>query len=178
MNKTHTKRIAINGAMIAMVFLATYFTKIPIPATQGYFNLGDTVIMVAAMLLGRGSGLLAGALGSLLADVVGGFFIFAPLTFVVKGLEGFIVGSFASLKGSWKSGWLGKALAVIAGALTMVAGYFIGEAYILSIFDKAFGYTVAVVALPVNLLQGGISALIAYMLSAILRKAGKGIEKE
>lgn len=178
MNKVSTKKIVLNGLMIALVFLGTYFTKVPIPSTQGYFNLGDTVILVTAILLGRKSGLLAGALGSFLADIVGGYFIFAPLTFVVKGLEGFIAGTIASSAGTKKPGEARKIMSVAAGVLIMVAGYFIGEAYILTLFDKTFGYAVAVTELPLNLLQGGISAVVGYLLAAVLCKmiAARGMD--
>jgi len=56
-----TRKIAVNGMMIALVFLATYVTKIP--TAVGPFNLGDSVIIIAAVLLGRKSGFLAGAIG-------------------------------------------------------------------------------------------------------------------
>jgi uncharacterized membrane protein len=170
MNSVSTRKLVINGMMITLVFLATYFTKVPIPAIQGYFNLGDSVIMTAAIILGGKSGLVAGAFGSLLADVASGYLIFAPLTFIVKGLEGLITGIVASHKTQHKPGSVCCMAAVAVGAIAMVTGYFIGEAYILAIFDKAFGYTAAAAELPVNLLQGGLSAVVAYLLTAVLAR--------
>lgn len=172
MDRTATKKIVLNGLMIALVFLATFFTKVPIPMTQGYFNIGDTVIIITAILLGRKSGLAVGAFGSMLADAAGGYYIFAPLTFVVKGLEGFIVGSIAAGEAGEKAGEARKILAVIAGALVMVAGYFIGEACILGAFDKTLGLTAALTELPLNLLQGGISTVVGYVLVTLLEKVG------
>jgi len=58
----------------------------------GPFNLGDSVIIIAAVLLGRKSGFLAGAIGSSVADIAMGYQHFAPVTFVVKGFEGFVAG--------------------------------------------------------------------------------------
>jgi uncharacterized membrane protein len=170
--KNTTKKIVLNGMMIALVFLATYFTKIPIPATQGYFNLGDTIIMVTAILLGGKSGMLVGSIGSLIADIAGGYYLFAPLTFIVKGLEGYVVGMIASHKEYEKTVEYRKILAVIIGAIVMTAGYFIGEAYFLGFFDSTFGLTAAVVELPLNLIQGGISAGVGYVLAAIIEKIG------
>jgi len=155
--------------MIALVFLATYFTHIPTPLPGGYFNLGDTVIIIAAIVLGRKSGLLAGAVGSLLADVAFGAFIFAPITFIVKGLEGFIVGVIASSADDMH-GEANRIISVIAGAVIMVTGYFVAEAFILGAFNEAFGVTAAITELPANLIQGGISAVVGYALSVLLLK--------
>lgn len=171
MKKVNTKRIVFNGLMIALVFLGTYATRIPTPLPGGYFNLGDAVIMVAAIVLGRTSGLVAGAIGSCIADMVFGAFLFAPITFIVKGLEGYIVGSIASGKAPEKNMFDYKmVVSVVAGAIVMVAGYFVAEAYLLGFFDKAFGLAAAVSELVPNLLQGGISAVIGYALSILLIK--------
>ena len=87
------KKLIMNGLMTALVFLATYFTRIPTMILPGgYFNLGDAVIILASVLLGPAGGLAAGAVGSALADIAAAALLFAPITFVVKGLEGLAVG--------------------------------------------------------------------------------------
>lgn len=170
MNKVSTKKLVLNGLMIALVFLATFFTRIPTPLPQGYFNLGDAVIIISAILLGRKSGLIAGGIGSLLADVSAGAFIFAPITLVVKGIEGYIIGSIASSEDGKSTGEVRKIAAAVIGALIMVAGYFLAEAFILGLFDEAFGFMAAVAELPANLLQGGLSVVVGYILTTILGK--------
>lgn len=171
MNKISTKKIVLNGVMIALVFLGTYLTRIPTSLPGGYFNLGDAVIMVAAITLGRKSGLISGAIGSCLADIVTGGFLFAPITFIVKGLEGYLVGTIASMgQSSEKSFGASKAIAVVVGAVVMIFGYFFAEAYILSLFSKEFGLTAAFTDLVPNLIQGGLSAVVGYALSLALTK--------
>lgn len=194
MENITTKKIVLNGVMIALVFLATVFTRIPGPVPPGYINFGDAVIMVAAVLLGRNSGLAAGAFGSALADIIApGGLIFAPITFIVKGLEGYLIGRIAhvnkhrdtieykteidsgkselSNKSSGKYE-IRKIAAIITGALVMVVGYFIAELSILKLVDQSFGYTAAISELPFNLIQGGISSVLGYVLSTLLEKAG------
>lgn len=170
MNSSTTKKVVLNGLMIALVFLATFFTRIPIPMTQGYFNIGDTVIIITAVFMGRRSGLLVGAVGSMLADVAGGYMIFAPVTFIVKGLEGYLTGLLADNKDVSQGAKIKRLVAILTGCVVMVAGYFIFEAVFLGLFDKSFGLSAAVAELPFNLLQGGISALVGYILVAILDK--------
>jgi uncharacterized membrane protein len=209
MNKISTKKIILNGVMIALVFLATIFTRIPGPIPPGYINFGDTVIIVAAILLGKNSGFIAGAFGSALADaIVPGGIIFAPVTFIVKGLEGYLVGRITGgMHDAFKKENAGintdegksriseetgktaldknllycgvskkyekrKITAIVAGMVVMVAGYFAAELSILKLFDPTFGYAAAISELPFNLIQGGVSSVLGYLLSTLLQKAG------
>jgi uncharacterized membrane protein len=201
------RKLAMNGLMIALVFLATYFTRIPTFLPGGYFNLGDSIIMLAAAFLGPIGGLSAGGIGSAFADLAAGAFIFAPITLVVKGIEGLVVGLLAV--NYMKSNLLKQAggirtlnsrtsnnqasnsnltdkkqtksplnnlkliLALAVGAIIMVAGYFFGEAFILSLFDGVFGIVAATGELVANLVQGVLSAILAYILILILSRTYK-----
>ena len=178
MENSNTKKIVLNGAAIALVFLATVFTRIPGPIPPGYINFGDVVIMITAIFLGKSSGFTAGAFGSALADIIApGGWIFAPITFIVKGLEGYVIARIAYSKTSVEMKYSAKQerrkiFAVIAGALIMIVGYFIAELSILKLFDPTFGYAAAIAELPFNFIQGGVSAVLGYILIALLQKAG------
>jgi len=151
------RRLTVVGVLTAMTVVTTVFTRIPLG--YGYFNLGDTVILVAGVLFGGFTGAFAGAVGSALADIITGSYIFAPISLIVKGLEGFAAGRIA--KGGNGNGRL--TIALIVGACVMVAGYFIGEATVLTLFDRVFGFGAAVAELPFNLAQGGISVALARL---------------
>jgi len=75
----------------ALVFVATMVIRITIPATGGYFNVGDSMIYVAALLYGPLVGGFAGGIGASLVDALG-YAIFVPGTFIIKLVEGAIVG--------------------------------------------------------------------------------------
>ena len=62
-----------------------------VPATNGYFNLGETAIYVAALVFGPFAGAIAGGIGAAIADMIL-MPIFAPGTLIIKGVEGAIVG--------------------------------------------------------------------------------------
>ncbi len=81
----------------ALVFVATIILQIYIPATRGYFNLGEASIYVIALLLTPLSAGIAAGVGSALADVVTGYGIFAPGTLVIKFAEGFMVSYLARI---------------------------------------------------------------------------------
>jgi len=80
-------QVGIVAAFAALAFVGTMLIRIPIPVTGGYFNLGDTFVMAAALLYGPLVGALVGAIGPAAADAIG-FPQFILATAVVKGLEG------------------------------------------------------------------------------------------
>ncbi len=120
--------LAAGAIFAALVAVSTYLFVIPIPATSGYFNLGETIIYVAALTLGPFVGTFAGA-GAAIADVmIPGGAVFAPGTFIIKALEGFTVG-FLNRKLMQKnlSLTVSAMISVVAGGLIMIVGYFTYE---------------------------------------------------
>ena len=174
--ETEVKRlinVGIIAAFATLAFIGTTVIRIPIPATGGYFNLGDTFVMAAALLYGPLVGALVGFIGPAAADAIG-FPQFILATAVVKGIEGLAVG----MIGHNSSG--GRAvLAVCCGIVILVAGYYLFEAFVYPAMATAipfFGVTDAKAALaeiPPNLLQGALSAIVALgMVRLFKRKAG------
>ncbi|MGH2436917.1 MAG: ECF transporter S component, partial [bacterium] len=90
-----TRELTVLALLIALTTAATMVIRIPVPATQGYLNLGDSMVYVSALLFGPLAGLVAGGIGSALADWLGGYAQFALYTLVIKGLEGLLVGLIA-----------------------------------------------------------------------------------
>ncbi|MBO3840990.1 MAG: ECF transporter S component [Candidatus Brockarchaeota archaeon] len=91
-NRSVSKARLVSSAALstALVFMATASVSIYIPATRGYFNLGDSMIFLTALLFGPLVGFLAGGLGSMLSDLFLGYTVYAPATLIVKGVEGFL----------------------------------------------------------------------------------------
>ena len=131
--------------------------------------------MAAALLYGPLVGGLVGAIGPAMADALG-FPQFILATAVVKGVEGVLIGL---IVGSRKRPWR-AVIALAAGVLVLVGGYYLFEAYLyplLALRIPFFGVTDAAAALAEvvpNLLQGGISAVIAFGIWKILARSPKG----
>ena len=89
-NRSRVYTLVLTGVMAALVMAATSFFKIPVPATNGYVHLGDALIFLSVLVLGRRNGTIAAASGSALADLLGGYAHWAPWTFVIKGLMAFV----------------------------------------------------------------------------------------
>jgi len=74
------------------VYAATIAVQIYQPATGGYFNLGESVIYLAALISTPIVAGVAGGVGAALADLSTGYAIFAPATLVIKFAEGYLAG--------------------------------------------------------------------------------------
>ncbi|AKH96820.1 ECF transporter S component [Halanaeroarchaeum sulfurireducens] len=144
-------------AMSAVVAAAvTVSTMVSIPVGIGYLNFGEVVIYTAAFLFGGVVGGLGGGVGAAAADVILGYGMFAPVTFVAKGIEGFIVGRLAG--DSIRS----KAIAVAAGAPFMIAAYVLTVAYL-------EGIPLAIPELAIDILQAVVGFAVALPLSRSLQ---------
>jgi uncharacterized membrane protein len=128
-------------AFMAVVTITTLFLRIPTP-TGGYFNFGDVAVVFCGLLLGKRGGFLAGGLGSAIADILSGYAMFAPLTFIAKGIEGFICG-FAKNKKK-----VIYHILPLIGSGSIIITYFLGEWMMPQI-----GFASAVAELPANTLQ-------------------------
>lgn len=84
------KKIILTALMMALVYLAT--TIIKIPTTNGYIHLGDGFVFLSAILLGPFYGAVAAGVGSMLADILGGYAQWALPTFIIKSCMAFIMG--------------------------------------------------------------------------------------
>ena len=71
--------------LAALCCVATMIIKIPSPL-KGYLNLGDCIVLLSGFMLSPLYGFLAAGIGSALADVFSGYVVYAPATFLIKGL--------------------------------------------------------------------------------------------
>lgn len=91
-NRNKTLKLAFIGIMCALTTVVTWVLPIPMPATEGYINFGDAVIFLTALFAGPVPAMVVGGIGSMLADVIGGYMHWAGFTLLIKGLEGLICG--------------------------------------------------------------------------------------
>jgi uncharacterized membrane protein len=160
-------KIALAAVFGALVFVVTsLIPPIAIPATSGYFNLGETIIYVAALVFGPLTAVLAGGIGSMLADLYLGFAFFAPGTLIIKGLEGAIVGFLNfKLRKLIPNSTFRASLSILIGGLEMVLGYFLYETLALG-----YPFAAALVEVPFNLVQMAIGLIVAIpIMHAVLR---------
>ncbi len=154
-------RILTTSALFAaLCCMATTILVVPSP-TGGYMNLGDTIVLLGAYLLGPFWGAVAGGFGSALADLMAGYPIYAPATFLIKALMATLAGLlYCALH---KTSWSMVVCAALAEAI-MVTGYWLYDGLLLgSLAGSAVG-------IPSNLLQGLFGATASTLLAAAFRK--------
>ena len=155
---TKTKKLVLAALLAALVCVATMVVKIPSPL-KGYLNLGDCMVLVAGWLLSPAYGFLAAGLGSALADLLSGYALYAPATFVIKGGMA-LIAYYGWRLLSRRIGDLPAAiLSGIAAEVWMVLGYFLFE-------GALYGFVPAAVNIPAN----GVQGVAGLVLGVVLKK--------
>ena len=161
-----TYDLIITSMLVALVFVATVFINIrlPIAANGGLVHLGTAMLFIASILFGPKKGAIAGAVGMGLFDLVGGWLVWAPITIIARGIQGYIVGKIA-----WSKGRKGDSIALnitatIVSIPFMVAVYYIGEAIMFS------SWIVPLASIPGDLVQNALGIIIAIPVCIFLNK--------
>ena len=117
----------MNARLIGIATVSTALTALmtcimfPMPKPLGYVNLGEIAIFLSAILFGPFIGAFSGGVGSMIADIALGYYVYAPATLLIKGFEGFIVGYLRKIN---------EIVAMLIGSASMIFGYFLFD-YIL-----------------------------------------------
>ena len=154
-----TKNLVMSAVFAALICVSTFIIRIPSP--PGYINLGDCFVLLAAWLLTRKLGALSAAVGSALADLIAGYAIFAPATFVIKGLMALAAyHCFKAVRKNAKTSVAATASG-IAAECVMIFGYFIFESFL-------YGIKAAAAGIPFNAIQGAVCIVPACLLYNML----------
>lgn len=158
---SNLKKIVMTALFSALSCVATMSIHIPTPGTGGYIHPGDAVVILSGVILGPVYGLLAGGIGSAMADLIGGYFIYVPITFVIKGLVALAAGLiYQKLGHSSKTRFTAVILGGVADIVLVAGGYCLCEIFL-------YGASGALASVPANIIQG-VGGLI---ISAILYPA-------
>ena len=159
MRDKKTKELCLKGMLTALVALCTIAIRVPVPATNGYIHLGDSMILLSGVLFGWEYGLVAGGLGSALADVLGGYAHWAPFTLVIKALMGALIGKLAKYDGTEHAFVsLRNVAASAVGLLWMIVGYLLAG----TVLEGSFA--VSLTSVPSN----GVQAVGGFIIFAVL----------
>jgi uncharacterized membrane protein len=160
MRQVDVRRISLVVVMAAVVCVLTYFPKVPIPATGGYVHLGDLGATFAALAFGPWLGFLIAGGGMAIADLIGGYAIYAPGTLVIHGLQAVAIAYLGQRRKTWM-----MLVAAAVGGLIVVGGYFLYQWLILRLAIAA-----ALSEVPFNVLQASVG-LVGVPLYLLVRRA-------
>lgn len=163
--KFSTKDVVETGLLIGLVFIATRFINIrlPLESSGGLVHLGNAMLFIAAIVFGKGKGSIAGAFGMGLFALLSEWVIWAPFTFVIRGIMGYIIGSIA-----WSNGKNGNSasvniIAIIIAGIWMIFGYYVTEIILYS------NHTKAILSIPGNITQVVMGLIIGVSISKVLK---------
>lgn len=157
MKKFNVKKLVAAALLAALACAGTF---ISIPYGIGYLNFGDCFVLLAGWLLGPLYGAFAGGIGPMLADVIMGYYVYAPATFVIKALMA--VTSFFVAKLVVSKRLTASIVSGVCAEAVMVLGYFLYETILCSIGAANPG--AAVPGLLFNSIQGLAGIVCAVLL--------------
>ena len=153
-DKATTFYVVLIALFSALVCVLTIFVQIP--WGKGYINFGDTLIFLAASLLGPVGGMIAGAIGSSLADLFSGFATYAPFTFVVKGGEGFLCSILYTYVFRKQRPMLRRLFSMLIAGAWMIIGYFLTDLML-------YGWEASLFNFVSGPIQAGASLVVALI---------------
>lgn len=153
-SQDHPARSVALGALLAAAVTVATMIHVPLPGFRVYFNLGEGIIYTVALLLGGRYGAVSGGVGAAVADLVLGYPLWAPVTAVVKGMEGYLVGRLAARN---------RYVALAAGAAVMTSGYSLTAGIL-------YGSAAIPVEFVTDLLQTGVGSAAALLLVPLLER--------
>lgn len=164
-NFSNTKKITLTALFAALTCVATMIIKIPTPGTGGYIHLGDAFVVLSGIILGPVYGALAAGIGSAMSDLIGGYFIYVPITFIVKSIIGLTVALlYRHLPVSFNS----TVKCIICGidaTVIVAAGY---------LFFELFMYgSGALASVPANIVQGISGLVISTIVLPVINRIVK-----
>ena len=122
------KELILAALFAALSCVATMSIRIPTPGTGGYIHPGDAIVILSGVILGPVWGFFAGGIGSALSDLIGGYFVYVPITFVIKGLVALVAGHlYQKIGKTQKSRYVAVVLGGVADIILVAGGYFVCE---------------------------------------------------
>jgi uncharacterized membrane protein len=159
MTSKKTLTLVMAALMASMTCIATKIIQFPSPI-GGYIHLGDGLVLLSGIILGPLYGGAAAGIGSMFADLLGGYTQYAIATLIIKALAAIVGGFIYSKFSSNKS--VAIILAGIFGGIIVTTGYFFFDSLIL-------GYGVTAAAnIPGNILQNVFGIIVSSLLLPIL----------
>lgn len=160
MTSEKTRTLTMTAVMAALIFAATYAVRIPNPMTGGYSHMGDCMIFLGVLILGRKYGALAAAAGGALSDLLAGAAVWVLPTFCIKFIMAFIMGSVILALHERKHADL---IGAVLGGLFQIIAYTLAKVVLI-------GWKVALLSVPNVSIQTAVGIILFLVLSRLLAK--------
>lgn len=167
-------RIALAAVLTAVTAVFTLIVRVPIAPTRGYINLGDAAIYFTAFTFGPITAMIAAGLGTAIADLIGGYPQWAPITFVINALRGLAVG-LVIRSAAWKVPDEQTSKLFPLSVVKIIVSGLVGIIIMVSLYFLAggimYGFPAAVVEVPGNIIQNLVGILLGALLAVSVFRA-------
>ncbi len=152
-----TRDLVECALLTALVFIATKFINITLPISMkgGLIHLGTGMLFIASIVFGEKKGAISGAFGMGLFDILSGWAVWAPFTFIIRGIMGYILGKISRINENNGNNILINLLAMLVSTIWMIIGYYFSEVILYGNWIQPF------TSIPGDVLQGIIGGMIA-----------------
>ena len=176
-NNDRIRFMIFSALFIALVFVGTNI-GIPWPnALGGYMHLGTLISLIIAIAFGKNYGALAAGIGMALFDYFGyggAYAVWTVGTLITRFAMGYVVGYIAYDNKTETQGTniIRNIIAILAGMIVMIIGYYLYEAIVLS------NFTVALASIFGNVVQFILGMFAIVVVPLVLRAYEyAGVEK-
>lgn len=153
MEKDRVKNMVITALLIAMVYLCTNINiRTPSITGGGLVHLGMAMCVFVSIVFGKKTGAIASGIGMALFDVLSDYFLWAPFTFVISALIGYVIGLVAHKEG--RVNIARCVIAIILATAIKVGGYYLTE---IILYQNLLSPLASV---PGNIMQMVVGALV------------------
>ncbi|SFE71303.1 ECF transporter S component [Peptostreptococcus sp. D1] len=168
-SKFTTKDLVECALLTALVFVATGFINITLPISMkgGLIHLGTGMLFISAIVFGEKKGAISGAFGMAIFDILSGWAAWAPFTFVIRGIMGYMLGKISHINGKNGNSIVINIIAMLISTIWMIIGYYFTEVILYGSWITPF------TSMPGDLAQGIVGALIALPIIKGLKRVYK-----
>jgi Predicted membrane protein len=167
-----TKDLVEISLMAALIIVATCIFQIH-TYKGGYIHLGDSVLLVSVVLLGKKKSIAAAAIGMTIADISSAAYTWAPFTFFIKGIMAYIAYIILFRNKKKEFSVVNTIIAFTFAEIWMIIGYYFAGALLYSILGGGEtimqGFILSLQDIPANIVQGFAGVIIAVPLVQALK---------
>ena len=169
-------KLVLTALFAALTCVATMIIKVPTFGTNGYVNIGATIVLLCAWIIGGVYGAVAAGVGSALADLLSGYASYAPGTLVIKFLMALVAFAiFYAFKKIKINKYVTYIISGIVAELIMIFGYFLYESTLLGYGLAAAGSIGSNAIQGVTCLALSLAAIVALELSTATKLVKENI---
>ena len=160
---SRTKNLVLSALLIALVYIAT-FLRVPLAPDGGLVHLGSVALFAISVVFGKKIGAITGSVGMAVFNLTTEWAVWAPFTFVIRLVMGWIIGTISHSGGQNGKNIKLNILAALAAGVWFIPSSYIAGAIILN------NWVIPVTHLPGNATQVVLMLALGLPLTALLNK--------